>query len=67
MNILWFRNKSKHDVELHDIAADAEVQRLKTKQHAIATKADSDINKLNRLLEANGITFKIYKATGHDR
>lgn len=52
--------KNNHRKSIQDPKVDA----LKEKIGAHAAKAAKSANKLNRLLEANGITLRIYIATG---
>lgn len=61
----WFWNKKKMQRQLaqHEQQSSIEVLELKGKAHQSTTKAKRDIDKLNRLLKANGITLKIHIAT----
>ncbi len=60
---LWNR-KHEREVVAHDKASSVEVTALTRKSHATAEKANRDIQKLNRLLRADGITLKIHVASG---
>lgn len=60
----WHHKQEKEDVAKHDVVLADEVEALKKRAHQSAEKADRDINKLNDLLRANGITLNISIATG---
>lgn len=47
--------------------APTELDKVKRRTHRSADKADKDIQRLNTLLKANGITLKIYIATQEHR
>lgn len=47
-----------------DNASSQQVVQLKSQAHQTAAKADKDIQRLNSLLKANGITLKIHIASG---
>lgn len=50
----------------HQNGTSKEVSKLQKKTHRSADKAEQDIQRLNELLKANGITFRIHIATkGH--
>lgn len=55
--MFWIPKKRQRTV-------DPDIEKMKRKTHDSAAKADKNIKKLNDLLEANGITLKIYIATG---
>jgi hypothetical protein len=44
----------------------AELEEVRAQTHATIAQTDRSIAKLNKLLRADGITLKIYKAT-HDQ
>lgn len=64
--MLWFKKrKLEKDMQCdHDEQSAIEVVELKSKVHQSAERSKKDIDKLNRLLKANGITLKIHIATG---
>lgn len=41
----------------------AAVEEVKSQTHETIAETDKNIKRLNKLLKANGITLKIYKAT----
>lgn len=45
-------------------APSKEAEKIKSQTHQQIRQTDKDIRRLNRLLEANGITLRIYIATG---
>ena len=65
MALFWHRHQSMKREAESDAATTVDVEELKEVAHQTAVQADKDIRKLNRLLKANGITLKIYHASGH--
>ena len=63
--MLWFKNKlCKEDRESHEVNSTIEAIQLKKKTKKVAEKTTTDIDRLNKLLKANGITLKIHIAAG---
>ena len=60
----WNHKQHQRETEQHDVESTVEVVQLKEKAHMSANKADKDIQRLNKLLSANGITLKIHIASG---
>lgn len=66
----WFWNKKKVNQEVaeHERQSSIEVTELKGRVHQSTTQAKKDVDRLNKLLKANGITLKIHiasKGGGH--
>jgi predicted ribonuclease YlaK len=62
--MFWHHKRETKATAEHDVVMSEEVEALKKKAHQSAEKASRDINKLNDLLRANGITLNISIATG---
>jgi hypothetical protein len=64
MGLIFNRKKSQASTVRSDVTSSNEVERLKGKAHKTAERTNQDIEKLNSLLRANGITLNISIATG---
>lgn len=64
--MLWFKQKKQKQAMQceHDNQSSIEVVEMKSKVHQSAAQSKRDIDKLNKLLKANGITLRIHIATG---
>jgi hypothetical protein len=62
----WFWNKKRvqQEVANHVEQSSVKVHELQQKTHKTTAKAEKDIDRLNKLLKANGITLKIHIAAG---
>ena len=64
--MFWLSNRRKcykqQGVDQKD--AQAQIDDIKAKFQKTSTKTKADVDRLNRLLESNGITLKIQIATG---
>jgi hypothetical protein len=62
--MLWFKPK-KVEIErvAHEEQSNIEVIKLKNKTKQSVVKTKKDIDRLNKLLKANGITLRIHIAT----
>ena len=63
MKLPWNRKREKAQ-EQKQIDNSREVADLKHLTHVTAEKANKDIERLNKLLEAKGITLNIHRASG---
>lgn len=63
MALFWRRRKTIEEDQERDKLSSIEVVEIKALAHQSATQTKKDIDKLNRLLKANGITLKIHIAT----
>lgn len=66
----WWHKLNRKEVREHQLAEQqsfVEVVQLKSKTHRSVKQADKSIQKLNKLLRADGITLKIYIARGGGR
>lgn len=66
MRWFWSRQQVQLEVAQHEKRSSIEVLDIKSKTHASTQQAKKDIDRLNRLLKANGITLKIHIATRGD-
>ena len=63
--MLWFNHRiCKEDKEAHEVKSTIEAVQLKKKTKKVADKTTTDIDRLNKLHKANGITLKIHIAAG---
>lgn len=67
MKWFWSRHKMEHEVEHHRKRSADEVKKLKRRTARSTGTAHRNIQNLNELLRANGITFNIHVATGGGR
>lgn len=64
MALFWRRKQIIEKEKEHDRQSSIEVVALKKKTYRTAEQTNRDIDKLNRLLRADGITLKIHIASG---
>lgn len=67
MSLFWKRRAHIEADSKTKEASSNEVTKLNRQTHQTADQANRDINKLNDLLRANGITLKIHIASGGHR
>jgi hypothetical protein len=60
----WLFNRKKKTAMTADDPTQAEVNELKKEVHKVTSKANEDIQRMNDLLTANGVTFRIHIAAG---
>lgn len=61
--MIFFGKRAAQQAE----ALDVEVERLKAQNNEKISKVTSSSDRLHKLLKANGITLRIYIATGGDK
>lgn len=64
MGLFWKHKESAQKTARIDEGRSSEVEAIKLRAHNSAERADWQINRLNDLLRANGITLNISIATG---